>query len=229
MANLPPQRGKARVIVVDDHPVVRRGLAQLINHETDLEVCKETGSAQETLKAISEQEPDIVVLDLTLGDTNGFSLIKDIKMRHKGVAVLVLSMHDESLYAERALRAGAQGYIMKEEATERVIGAIRRVLKGDIHLSEKMSTRLLSQMLGGTKDHQSHLSCLSDRELEVFELIGRGLQTRQIAEKLHLSVKIIETHRANIKRKLDLGNAIELLQYATQWAQDSTNDRSQTD
>jgi len=212
----------ARVLIVDDHPVVRRGLSQLITQSPELYVCGEAGTAKQALELMRSATPDIVVLDISLGDTNGISLIRDIKARFGPLPVLVLSMHDEALYAERALRAGAKGYIMKEEATEDLIGAIRRVLRGDIHLSQRMSTRLVSKLVTGSSGSKgSGIESLTDRELEVFELIGRGLSTRTIAEKLHLSPKTIEAHRTNIKRKLRLDNAIELIQHATQWVQDS--------
>jgi DNA-binding NarL/FixJ family response regulator len=213
--------GKAKVLIIDDHPVVRNGLSQLICHEGDLEVCGEAGSASEALKLIPALRPDILLLDISLGETNGISLIKDILSRFGEMNILALSMHDESLYAERALRAGAKGYIMKEEATDKVIGAIRRVLRGEIHLSERMSTRLLHKLVNNSgRSSESPVHNLSDRELEVFELIGRGMSTRSIADKLSLSIKTIEAHRANLKRKLRLKNSIELLQYATQWVQD---------
>ncbi len=224
MADVFKAPNQAKVIIVDDHPVVRRGLAQLINQEPDLFVCGEAGSAHAALKVVSEEEPDVILLDLSLGDTNGISLIRDIRSQCGDVPILVLSMHEESLYAERVLRAGARGYIMKEEATERVIEAIRRVLRGKIHLSEKMSTRILSRAINGEPSSDgSAVECLSDRELEVFEMVGHGLQTRDIADKLHVSTKTVETHRANIKRKLKLDNAIELLQYATHWVQSASD------
>ncbi len=218
----PADNIRTRILLVDDHPIVRRGLAQLINYETDLFVCGEAGSAQEALSAIEKLQPQVIVLDLSLGNTNGISLIKDIRNQYGPIPILILSMHDENLYAERALRAGALGYIMKEEATERVIEAVRRVLRGEIHLSEKIATRLLHNLVGGSNTNHnggSSIEALSNRELEIFELTGRGMSTRAIADKLNVSIKTVEAHRANIKHKLRLNNSIELLQHATHWVQ----------
>jgi DNA-binding NarL/FixJ family response regulator len=227
MASSPPREastGITRVLLVDDHPVVRQGLAQLINGESDMEVCGQAESASEALKAIKQDEPDAAVVDISLKDSNGIELIKDLKVRHPQLPVLVLSMHDESFYAERCLRAGARGYITKEEAIETVLTAIRRVLSGDLYLSENMASKMLSVFVsGGRSAAGSDVERLSDRELEVFELIGLGYQTREVAERLHLSVKTIDSHRANIKRKLGLANATELLQHAIQWVQCERN------
>lgn len=215
-----------KVMLVDDHPVVRHGLAQLVEQQPTLTVCAETGSACEAMTLIEETDPDVIMLDISLGDCNGVSVIKDIRSRFGDIPILVLSMHDETLYAERILRVGGNGYIMKEEAAADVINAIHRVLRGEVHLSEKMTTRLLKPMLGKNRcgDDQcqpSPIHCLSDRELEVFEMIGQGVRTREIARNLHLSVKTIEAHRANIKSKLNLNNSIELLQMATWHVQGS--------
>lgn len=227
MASSPPREastGTTRVLLVDDHPVVRQGLAQLINGESDMEVCGQAESASEALKEIKEEQPDAAVVDISLKDSNGIELIKDLKVRYPQLPVLVLSMHDESFYAERCLRAGARGYITKEEAIETVLTAIRRVLSGDLYLSENMASKMLSVFVsGGRSAAGSDVERLSDRELEVFELIGLGYQTREVAERLHLSVKTIDSHRANIKRKLGLANATELLQHAIQWVQCERN------
>ena len=206
------------ILIADDHPIVREGLTEMINHEDDLTVC---GTAEEMNQALDEIEkvrPDAVVLDISLKGSNGIELLKNIKVRYPRQAVLMLSMHDESLYAVRALRAGAAGYVMKQEATEKVLTAIRQVLNGEIYLSERMEKKMMHQLVGGrTARTGSPIEDLSDRELEVFGLIGQGHGTRQIAEELHLSIKTIESHRAHIKEKLNLKNATELVQHAIQW------------
>ncbi|MBI1371654.1 MAG: response regulator [Phycisphaera sp.] len=209
---------KTRVMIVDDHPIVRRGLAETIRQESDLEVCCEAEDARAAIAAIREGKPDVAVVDLTLKDIGGLELIKQIRAIDEDVIMLVLSMHDESLYAERCLRAGAKGYIMKQEGSERLVTALRTVLAGQVYLSEKMSARLLGKMVGGgTSAGASPLEALSDRELEVFELLGRGLGTRNIAERLCVSIKTVESHREHIKQKLNIKNATELVQHATQW------------
>jgi len=211
-------KNKARVLVVDDHPIVRQGLVQLINQEADLVVCGDAENAHKAIEAIKLLKPDVAVVDISLKSINGLELIKNIKVDHPKLPILVLSMHDEGLYAERALRAGAKGYIMKQEATENMLMAIRRVLKGEIYVSEKMGAKMLHQLVDGRQDAgSSPLDRLSDRELEVFQLIGQGLGTRQIAEQLHLSVKTIESYREHIKEKMKLKNATELVQHAVQW------------
>lgn len=214
--------GKVRLILVDDHPVVRQGLARLINDEPDLTVCAEADSASSALQLIQQHNPDLVVVDISMGGTDGIELIKDLRVRNPGLPALVLSMHDESLYAERVLRAGAKGYVMKQEAPEKVMTAIRRVLAGEVYVSEKIAGRLLKAM-SGTKGapSESPLDRLSDRELQVFRLIGSGLSVREIADKLFLSVKTIETHREHIKEKLNLKSSSELLRYAVQYGIDT--------
>jgi len=215
-------RQKARVLVVDDHPVVRQGLRLLIDHESDLEVCAEAETVADALEAITKHKPDVAVVDLSLRGTSGLELIKDIRVRHADLPVLVLSMSDESVYAERALRAGARGYLMKEAATDEVLTALRRVLDGGIYLSDAMASRLLAQLVRGVPaDGGSPVDRLSDRELEVFGLIGRGLGTSEIARRLHLSPKTIETYRAHIKQKLNLADATELLQHAIHYVRES--------
>ncbi len=209
---------KANILIVDDHPIVRQGLAELVNHENDLTVCGQAEDARQAMKAIKELRPNMAVVDISLRETSGIELIKDINVQYPNLPVLALSMHDESLYAERALRAGAKGYIMKAEATEKVITAIRKILNGEIYVSDKMATKMVRQLVGSkTKISTTPVERLSDRELEVFHLIGKGYGTRQISERLHLSVKTIETYRAHIKEKLSLANAAELLQHAIQW------------
>jgi DNA-binding NarL/FixJ family response regulator len=217
-------KSKAKVIIVDDHPIVRQGLAELINHEQDLTVCGYAEDAHEALGIIKKTGPDMVIVDISLKETSGMELIKDIKAQYPNLPVLALSMHDESLYAERALRAGAKGYVMKAEATENVVTAIRKVLSGQIYVSDRMAAKMVRKLVGGgPQASASAIERLSDRELEVFCLIGQGIGTRQIAERLHLSVKTIETYRAHIKEKLDLADSSELLQYAIQWV--SSQDR----
>lgn len=209
-----------RIVVVDDHPVVRQGLSLLIEQEGDLEYCGDAESVSEALKVIEETKPDVAVVDISLKDSSGIELIKDIRLRYPQVQILVLSMHDESFYVERVLRAGARGYVTKDEATEKVIVAIRKILTGEIYLSERMSSKMLCKLVE-TRNATAGMSveCLSDRELQVFELIGRGMGTRHIAETLHLSTKTIESHRERIKKKLKLNDASELLQHAIQWVQ----------
>jgi DNA-binding NarL/FixJ family response regulator len=206
------------VLIVDDHPIVRQGLAQLISQEEDLEVCGQAEDAHQALHAVREHAPDLVVADISLKETSGMDLLKDLRIQHPELPVLMLSMHDEAVYAERALRAGARGYIMKQEATERVVTAIRRVLAGDVYVSDGMAARMVSKLASpGRRAGGSPVDGLSDRELEVFRFIGEGHGTRQIAERLHLSIKTIETYRAHIKEKLDLKDATELLRAAIEW------------
>ncbi len=210
--------GVSKILIVDDHPIVRQGLAALINQQEDMAVCAQAADGREAMEQIGKFEPDLVTIDLTLGDSGGLELIKNIKSRYPDLPMLVISIHDESLYAERVLRAGAKGYIMKQEATENVTEAIGKVLAGQVYVSECMSDRIVRSFLGGTAKTQSpSVSSLSDRELEVFRLIGQGYGTRKIAGMLHLSIKTIETYRAHIKFKLDLDNSSHLLRYAVQW------------
>ena len=210
----------AKVLLVDDHPVVRQGLAELIEQEPDLTVSGQAESPAQAFELIAAAKPVIAIVDVSLRDASGLELIKEMKIRCADIPILALSMHDETLYAERVLRAGAKGYIMKEEATETVMLAIRKVLNGQIYLSERMAGRLLSRFADGVPETAgSPIQSLSDRELEVFELIGRGLSTRQIGEKLHVSIKTIESHREHIKEKLKLDSSRELMRYAMQWLQ----------
>ncbi len=209
---------KSRVFVVDDHPIVRQGLMLMINAESDLMVCGEAEEAQSALQAIVESSPDILIVDISLNGPDGLELVKHVRALLPEIPILVLSMHDEATYAERALRARANGYIMKQEATEKVLIAIRRILSGGIYLSDRMANKLLQQHVGGSAaTGQSRITELSDRELEVFRLIGDGHATRQIAEELHLSVKTVETYQAHIKEKLLLRTGRELVQHAIFW------------
>jgi DNA-binding NarL/FixJ family response regulator len=205
------------VFLVDDHPLLRQGLTLLINQQQDLVVCGEAEEANSALRAIGAINPDILIADISLNGPDGLELLKNLRATHPYLPVLILSMHDEAIYAERALRARASGYIMKQEAAEKVLIAVRRILSGDIYLSDRMANKLLHQYVSGaTADVNSKLSTLSDRELEVFRLIGEGRSTRQIAERLHLSIKTVETYQAHIKDKLSLRSGRELVQHAIQ-------------
>jgi DNA-binding NarL/FixJ family response regulator len=215
--------GKTRVFVVDDHPIVRQGLSQLINRESDMMVCGEAEDARTAIDAIAPSKPDILIVDVSLEGPDGIDLLKTIRSRDPKLPVLMLSMHDESLYAERALRAGANGYIMKQEATERVLIAIRQILAGEVYVSDRMSQKMVHQFIGRSGvAKRSTIEELTDRELEVFRLIGQGHGTRQIAEELHLSVKTVESYYAHIKEKLTLKNSRELVQHAVQWVTSQT-------
>ena len=217
-AQLDVQAKKYRVLLVDDHPIVRQGLGLLIDRESELSVCGEADGAHSAFHAIETLRPDIVLLDISLNGPDGLEVLKEIRMKSGSLPVLILSMHDESIYAERAMRAGANGYIMKQEATEKVLIAIRRILQGDVYLSDRLTTTMLQQYVrGGAHTKSSPLLNLTDRELEVFRLIGEGHGTRQIADELHLSVKTIESYQAHIKEKLALRNARELVQHAIEW------------
>lgn len=210
--------GKSKVFVVDDHPIVRQGLALMINAESDLTVCGEAEEAQTALQAIVTCKPDILIIDISLNGPDGLELVKHVRTIYPELPILILSMHDEATYAERALRARANGYIMKQEATEKVLIAVRRILNGEIYLSERMANKVLQQyMVGSPAAGQSRITELSDRELEVFRLIGDGHGTRQIAEELHLSVKTVETYQAHIKEKLLLRTGREMVQQAIFW------------
>jgi DNA-binding NarL/FixJ family response regulator len=210
---------KSRVLVVDDHPIVRQGLTLLINRESDLTVCGEASDAHTAMQSLTATQPDILVVDISLNGPDGLDLLKNVRSRHPDLPVLILSMHDESIYAERALRAGAQGYIMKQEATEKVLVALRRILSREIYVSERIANRMLHRYIGNpSASKPSSIADLTDRELEVFRLIGEGHSTRQIAEELHISVKTVESYQSHIKEKLSLRSARELVQHAIQWS-----------
>ncbi len=210
---------KSKVFVVDDHPIIRQGLALMINRESDLAVCGEAQDAQTAIQAVATAKPDIMIVDISLTGPDGLDLLKDIRMRYPELPVLILSMHDEGIYAERALRAGAQGYIMKQEATEKVLVALRRILTREIYISERIANRMLQRYIGSRgAGRPSSIADLTDRELEVFRLIGEGHSTRRIAEELHISVKTVESYQAHIKEKLSLRSARELVQHAIQWS-----------
>ena len=209
---------KKKIFIVDDHPIVRDGLTSIINHEKDFEVCGQAGEAREAFKAISELKPDVVITDISLKNSDGIELTKNLNAQYPTLPVIVLSIHDELTYAERALRAGAQAYIMKEVASENIVTAIRTVLSGEIYVSNTMGKKLLHKLAGSKVDTNSTpIDSLSDRELEIFRLIGQGYKPSKIAQSMHLSVKTVETYRARIKEKLNLVDADELLRYAIQW------------
>lgn len=212
-------RAQTKILLVEDHPITRQGLKLLINNEPDLTVCGEAADAQEALKAIDKHRPDVALVDITLPKKSGLELIKDVYAIYPDVKTLVLSMHDEALYAERVLRAGGRGYLMKDEGGEKLLEAIRRVLEGQIYVSERMASSILESFSGGspTRNKASLIKGLTDREFEVFQLIGRGRGTREIAEALHVSVKTIEAHRQNIKEKLNCQSAPEMVRYAVRW------------
>ena len=207
------------ILVVDDHPLVRDQLRAVLESEADLKVCGEAEDDHHALDIIKSAKPSLAIVDLVLKGCNGLDLIKEIHLRYPGLPIVVLSMHDESLYAERAIHAGARGYITKQEATRKILQAIRQVLSGEIYLSEKLAAKVLSKMAGGRDARgKSSIERLADRELQVFKLIGHGRSTRQIADELHLNMKTIETYRTRIKLKLGIKDATELLQQAILWA-----------
>ena len=224
MSIVNPAANRMRVLIVDDHPMTRAGLVYVINHQPDLVVCAEAENAADALDAVDACEPDLVLADITLPGKSGLELIKDIKAIRPDLPILVISMHDESLYAERVLRAGARGYITKHEGGKKVMQAIRLVLGGQIYLSEKMSANILETFSGGrAASVRSLIAQLSDREFELFELLGEGLSTREIAERLHLSTKTVDAHRANIKAKLVIKTTSELISYAARWTDHRAN------
>jgi DNA-binding NarL/FixJ family response regulator len=217
-----PPAGNARrsILLVDDHPFMRAGLAQLIDRQPDLRVCGEAGNPAEALQALGKGKPDLVLSDLTMPGRSGLEFIKDLRAMHDNLAILVVSMHDESVFAERALRAGARGYIMKEAGGENLLTAIRQVLRGEVYVSPKMSARILEGLSGGRpRGSNSPIEKLTDREFEVFQLIGQGKSTRDIAGQLHLSTKTVDVHRGNIKEKLGLTDATALIRHAVRWVE----------
>jgi DNA-binding NarL/FixJ family response regulator len=215
----PAPSAKKKIFIVDDHPMMREGLAQLIAHETDLIVCGEAEDAAEALAQIEKLKPDLALVDITLRSSIGLELIKDLQIRLPNVAVLVISMHDESLYAERVLRAGGRGYIMKQEGGKKLMEAIRQVLSGQTYISPKVSAKIVDAFSGRRSADASPVETLTDREFEVFQLIGQGRSTKEIADKLHVSAKTVEVHRVNIKQKLNMTTAPELIHFAVRWAE----------
>jgi DNA-binding NarL/FixJ family response regulator len=210
---------KRKVFIVDDHPIVREGLAQMIRREPDLAVCGEAEDAQTAQQMIWASKPDILILDISLHGPDGLDLLKTVRAQDPTLPVLILSMHDETIYAERSLRAGANGYIMKQEATENVLVALRRILNREVYVSPRIANKMLQRFVSAGAAHAKHsfVDELSDRELEVLRLMGEGHSTREIADALHLSVKTVETYQAHLKEKLALKNSRELVQYAVQW------------
>lgn len=217
------QPTRRRILVIDDHPLLRKGLSALINQEPDLFVSAEAPDGDKGLELLANGEFELVTVDISLPGADGIELVKTIKQRFGDLPVLVLSMHDEVLFAERALRAGARGFIMKQEAADSILRAIRRVLEGQIYVSERIATRMLKKLVGGENESGAcSLDCLSDRELTIFRLIGKGFGTRQIAEELHLSIKTVESHRAHIKEKLEISTGTELVRCACVWSAATT-------
>jgi DNA-binding NarL/FixJ family response regulator len=213
---LKPER--KRILVVDDHPMMRAGLTQLISKQPAMEVCCEAGSPAEAMENIPKHRPDLIIADITMKDGGGLEFIKDSRAIHENIPILVVSMHDEKIYAERSLRAGAAGYIMKEESGEHLVSAIQRVLDGGVYLSETMSARILKSVTGSnTRNADSPLQKLTDREFEIFQFIGRGNTTDEIARQLHISPRTVDVHRAQIKEKLHLNSGTALVHYAVQW------------
>jgi DNA-binding NarL/FixJ family response regulator len=212
------KRQKHKIFIVDDHPIIRQGLTQLINQEPDFAVCGEASDIPSALQAIQAHKPDIVIVDISLGQSSGIRLIEDLLLLYPSIQILVLSMHDESLYAERCFKAGARGYIMKQEPPEKVIFAIKKLLEGELYISDQLSNRLLHKFVAKHADiNSSPIESLSNRELEVFQLIGQGLRTRKIAEQLNLSVKTVETYIDHIKKKMNFDNSHILILHAVQW------------
>jgi len=210
-----------RILIVDDHPMLRRGLAELISHEPDMGTCGEADDADSAMEQVRSARPDLAIIDIALRNSNGLELVKQLHASHPGLRILVCSMHDETLFAERSLRAGAMGYVNKEQALDAVVGAIRAVLAGKVYLSGAMAERILHRVRnGGGALEESPVQRLTDRELEVFELLGHGLGTAEIAGRLHLSAKTIDAHRQKIKRKLGIGSSGELVQQAVTWVLD---------
>jgi DNA-binding NarL/FixJ family response regulator len=216
---MPEPKDQKQIFIVDDHPVFRDGLVGLVKREADLAVCGEADNAPQALSGIETSKPDLVLADIGLPGKSGLELIKDLRAMRPEMAVLVISMHDETLYAERVLRAGGRGYIMKQEGPEKMLQAIRQVLDGQIYLSRKMSARILDALSDRRAKTNSPIARLTDREFEILQLIGQGKDSHAIAEQLHLSVKTVDAHRGNIKEKLELESGTELICYAARWVE----------
>ncbi len=208
-----------KIIIVDDHPIVSDGIRQLIEREDDMNVCLAVQDAESALKGIEKHSPDLIVVDISLkGAANGIDLIKGVKKRYPRIKALVLSMHDENLYAERAIKAGAKGYIMKNDLTDNIIKAIRKIMDGNLYLSENITSRLLNILVNDTNnDENQDIKKLSDREFQIFQLIARGYKTGDIGKEINISVKTVEAHKLRIRHKLDLKNSSELIKYAIDW------------
>jgi len=208
-----------RIVLIDDHPIMRHGLAQLVRAEEGLDVCGDAGNAREGLETVGRLKPDLAIIDLTLPDKNGLELVKDIRAAYPATHCLVLSMHDEALYGERSLRAGARGYVMKEEAADHLITAIHKVLSGGLYISETLNARMLEQVTGASRAKATGMDSLTDRELEILTLVGKGVATKNIATQLSISARTVEAHRAHIKEKLGIKDGAALVRYAVQWVE----------
>lgn len=220
MPKIQPQNdtpAKKRVLIVDDHPIFRAGLTGLVNMEAELTVSGEANDAKQAMQAVEKLHPDLVLLDMSLPGKGGLELLKDIRAIAPQTPVLIISMHDETLYAERVIKAGGRGYIMKQEGPEKIVQAVRKVLSGGISVSERIAAQILDAMSGGKSGTSSSVSTLTDREFEVYRLLGQGKEPHEIARTLHLSIKTVDTHRAHIRQKLSLRNATELIHHATRW------------
>ena len=213
------EKSVKRLVLIDDHPIMRHGLAQLIRAEEGLDVIGEAGSAREGLEIVGKLQPDLAVVDLTLPDKNGLELVKDIRAQHPSTQCIVLSMHDETLYGERSLRAGARGYVMKEEAADHLVTAIHKVISGGLYVSESLNARMLEQVTGAARSKATGMDALTDRELEILSLIGSGVPTKNIAAQLSISARTVEAHRAHIKEKLAMTDGASLVRYAVQWVE----------
>jgi len=211
---------KARILIVDDHVIVRQGIAQLVNREPDLDVCQEAGDADSAVAVLRETPVDLAIVDISLPGTSGIELVKMVRDAYPQLPVLVMSMHDEALYSDRAFRAGAKGYVMKQEATEKLLAAIRKILNGGVYVSDRMQTVMVQRFLNsGVDETVSFIDNLTDREFEILRMIGQGLTVAEIADKLGRSAKTVEAHRANLREKLGLKRAAELARFATQWVE----------
>jgi two-component system response regulator NreC len=211
---------KARILIVDDHVIVRQGIAQLVNREPDLDVCQEAGDADSAIAVLRETQVDLAIVDISLPGTSGIELVKLMRDAQPQLPVLVMSMHDEALYSDRAFRAGAKGYVMKQEATEKLLAAIRKILNGGVYVSDRMQTVMVQRFLNsGVDETVSFIDNLTDREFEILRMIGQGLTVAEIADKLGRSAKTVEAHRANLREKLGLKRAAELARFATQWVE----------
>ncbi len=219
------EQRKARILIVDDHPIVRQGVSMLINHEPEMHACSEAGDVPQALAALKAAPHDMAIVDLSLLGFSGLELVKQLRHKYPELFILVMSMHDEAIYAERVLKAGAHGYLMKHEGTDTVLRAIRQILGGEIYISDRMRSRLINQMLQGDKA-QSPIGGLTATEFEILHLIGMGLENNDIADKLARSIKTVETHRANIRKKLNLGSGSELTYFAINWVRENGNGAS---
>jgi DNA-binding NarL/FixJ family response regulator len=225
--DIAPVSTKTRVFIVDDHPLLRKGLGELINQQPDMIICGEADDAPEAMKAITAIRPDLVIVDISLKSQNGVELIKNIKAVNPSIQILVLSMHDETIYALRVLKAGAKAYVMKQEVVDKVMEAIRRIRAGKVFVSERVAAQMLSQVVDGTDpSKESPVDALSDRELEIVTMIGNGIATRDISKRLNISIKTVESHRAHIKAKLSLGHATQLVQWCVRWVEQNKGSTS---